>query len=744
MDSGSESLPSAGDWLTLQMALDSHALVSITDPQGRITYVNEMFCQLSKYSREELIGADHRIINSHHHPPEFFRDLWATIASGGIWKGEICNRAKDGSLYWVSSSIVPFHDSQGKISHYISVRTDISQQKRLAEEVDAAIKQKSQFIATMSHEIRTPMNGIIGLAELLKRTRLDLQQQEYVDSMITCGQSLIALVNDILDVAKIESGRISLEEVDFSMQELLEDSLTIFVDSAEAKGLRLNYEIPREMPVRLRGDPARLVQILTNLVGNAIKFTEVGKVDIRISVLKLFSGRVRFRLAVADTGIGMSAAQLGRIGEAFVQADSSTTRRFGGTGLGLYICRALVRLMQGSFAVSSREGEGSVFSFELELPIGEDDPWDLYSIIDGKRLVAAVSDASLIHRLEKLCGRWKMRLECFPQAAELVQGLRREGSPPDLLLIDEDLPGINGVLLVKMLRREHAWAAVPMIFTSPAPDRIRNKFEQISILLVQGRPLRPGSLLQALKQIYLGGKSPEESKPRRRLSRVLVAEDNPVNQMLIEAFLRDYAETVDLAGNGKEAVAFCETAPYEAIFMDCQMPVMDGYEATRQIRSLESKLQRTRAPIIAITANAMPGDREQCLAAGMDEHICKPLTGKILQNLFQRLFDLFPGASSSPEMTGGEDLSRQALMTFREEAEKASDSFERGDLKAVAASAHKLKSSSAWLEFGELARLSKDLELAAKAGGRSVVATLLPQWVAAVNSACVELKTRLS
>ncbi len=751
----SPSLPnpqrSADDFHNLQMALNAHALVSITDPTGKITYVNEQFCAVSQYSREELLGADHRIINSHHHPPEFFRQLWATISAGQTWQGEICNRAKDGSLYWVSSTIVPFLDAEGRIYQFVAIRTDISLQKRLAAEVESTLRVKSQFLATMSHEIGTPMHGVIGLAALLKKTRLDLQQQEYVESMISCGQTLIFLVNDILDVAKIEAGKMQLEVAPFSLPALLDECLTIFVDSAEAKGLPLNYHIPTGMPMQLIGDPARLTQILTNLISNAIKFTQCGRVDIRLGFSDISASRVRFRLAVDDTGMGMSEEQLRKVGKAFVKADSSTTRQFGGTGLGLYICKSLIELMHGRFEVRSEQGKGSSFSVEMDMQIGQPDPQDVYPRLAGKIIFAAVSEPSLILRLEKLCTRWSMRLSIFPQAASLVQGLSRAEQAPDVIFIDEDLPGINGLMLVKMLRREARWGKTPLIFTSPDPEFVRHKFAQISVTLLPGRPLRAGNLLLAFKQIFLAAtpEAPPLTPSRRRLSRILVAEDNPVNQMLIQEFLRDYADVIELASNGREAVELYQKQKYDCIFMDCQMPDMDGYEATRFIRSVEQQHKIPPLPIIALTANAMPGDRDICLAAGMSDYLGKPLTENELKSLFERLFELKP-ALESKEDPGAllkpaelQAVLRQALLTFQAEESKSQIAWAQSDFTALGNSSHKLKSTAAWLQLNELSRLAKELEVASRKSERTSVEKLFPLWIEALRAGIEELRMRL-
>lgn len=357
-------------------ALDQHAIVSVTDRNGTITYANDKFAAISGYTREELIGANHRLVNSGLHPREFFTHLWQTITSGEVWSGEIRNRRKDGSYYWVSATIVPFLDENGKPYQYIGIRTDITQRKTFEEQAliardaaQAANRAKSDFLANMSHEIRTPMNGIIGMTDLAIDASSDEERQECLTVIKSSAQSLLGIINDILDFSKIEAGKLSIERIDFDLRHTVTDCLRSISSRASEKGIELVCDIDDEVPDSVRGDPTRLRQILLNLVGNAIKFTERGEIVVRIKQLAANERATHLLFSVKDTGIGIPPDKLSSIFEAFTQADTSITRRFGGTGLGLTITQRLLDLMGGHMEVESTPGKGSTFSFTLPMGI---------------------------------------------------------------------------------------------------------------------------------------------------------------------------------------------------------------------------------------------------------------------------------------------------------------------------------------------------------------------------------------
>ena len=357
-----------------KFALDQHAIVSITDLNGTITYANERFCNISGYAREELIGANHRMVRSGEHGPEVFTDLWTTISQGKVWNGELKNRRKDGSFYWVASTIVPLMGADGLPQQYIGIRTDITANKELEQSLqvaklaaDAANQAKSEFLANMSHEIRTPMNGVIGMTDLALDTTLDATQRNYLNTVKSSAQSLLVILNDILDFSKIEAGKLAIEHVPFDLPQLVADVLASMEARTTAKGLTLTRVLAPGLPPQVLGDPGRIRQVLTNLCDNAIKFTQQGGLTVQLAINRPSGTGCEVQLSVRDTGLGIAPAKQQLIFAAFSQADSSTTRHYGGTGLGLTICARLVEMMGGRIWVDSAPGQGSTFHFTVQL-----------------------------------------------------------------------------------------------------------------------------------------------------------------------------------------------------------------------------------------------------------------------------------------------------------------------------------------------------------------------------------------
>ncbi len=530
----------------VQLALDEHALVAITDQSGRINYVNNKFCEVSQYSRDELLGADFRLINSGFHPKTFFVQLWETIGRGQIWKGEIQNRAKDGSAYWVETTIVPCLDEQGKPSQFIAIRTDITARRKTEFELvsardaaQAANLSKSQFLANMSHEIRTPMNGVIGMTGLLEETSLDADQHDLVQTIRKSGDLLLTIINDILDFSKIEAGKLTFEMHDFNVCDVVADTLEMLTESAHGKGLRLLGLVEAGLFAHVRGDAGRLRQVLTNLLNNAIKFTHQGEVVLR--VVPVSDAMLRFE--ISDSGIGISADDQLGLFQPFSQVDGSTSRKFGGTGLGLAIARQLVHLMQGDIGVTSEPGRGSTFWFtaHFALQSAAAPPTSHIIVLDGRDEVVAES-AVAGHRAST----------------------RRVGDSP----------------------------------------------------------LSPLSPLPASAT----------SGARNPAVRILLAEDNIINQKVALRMLAKLGYHADTVADGNEVLEALQRIDYDIIFMDCQMPELDGYETTRLIRLADGR----PIHIIAITANAMGWDREKCLAAGMNDYVAKPLKSPDLQAALSR------------------------------------------------------------------------------------------------------------
>ncbi len=487
----------------LQRALDQHALVSITDPNGTILYANDHFCDVSGYARDELIGRTHQMLASQTHSRAFWTHFWATIRAGRSWRGEICNRAKSGALFWVAATVTPLMGRDGKPTRYIAIRTDITEQKAAEEALrdardaaDRANRAKSDFLASMSHEIRTPMNGVIGFANLLLETALTEEQKQYAAIIASSGATLMTILDDILDFSKVEAGKLTLEPIPVDLPRLLAESLALMEARAREKQLGLVLHGEPGLPARVLADPGRLRQVLLNLLGNAVKFTERG--EVRLRAVRLDD---HLRFSVEDTGIGIPADVLPQLFQSFTQADRSTTRRFGGTGLGLAISKRLVQLMKGDIVVESTPGAGS--TFHVIVPY--------VAVPDAPALTPSSSPAAA--------------------SAQRFDGLR-----------------------------------------------------------------------------------------------VLVAEDNPANALLTSRLLTKAGCHLDVAGNGELAVAQWGRARYDLVLMDCQMPLMDGFEATRTIRALEAQdpsIGRTR--IVALTAGVLTHERDACREAGMDDILSKPL-----------------------------------------------------------------------------------------------------------------------
>ncbi len=936
----------------LRVALDTHALVSIADHRGRIIHVNDKFCATSGYSPEELIGQDHRIVNSGQHDKRFIRNLWETITAGQVWQGEICNRTKEGQLYWVDSTIMPLLDPIGHVRQYISIRRDVTVQKNnelkllklqhaleasnemilitdadgaiqyvnpalcqftgwseteligqrcstlnspnvdpvvqiamqtalgrgepwsglllnrrrgrapiriagqslppdaleywaelnitpvltkegalsgyiqiqrdasenvardamlqlekedaiarftvaevlqqsqpikqrfigvlncllslkalhlqckggvflkaqdsdgldlfvlqgnfseefirreqriplgaclcgraavagkpivsddcfcdprhehqfdgmqahghyiipiatgeavlgvlflytdpypaqsesrmatltqvsemmalalLQEQAKAALElsrdaalqaavTKSEFLANMSHEIRTPMNGVLGMLDLLKDTELSREQWDLLETAANSAEALLDIINDILDFSKLEAGKFELEAMEFNLPALVEEVCALMAGRAHAKGLDLNCFVPAHLPQRWLGDPTRIRQVLTNLMGNAIKFTETGEVSLKITELKADQDGARIRIEVLDTGIGMTPEVQARLFQPFSQADSSTSRRFGGTGLGLSISRNLVTLMKGMIGLDSAVGQGT--KFWLTLPLMPIDHAVQARLTDLSEHRALIVDDNATNRmiLEHHLTHWGLTVVPVDNAAAALDELQAaalRGEPFTLLLSDLHMPDMDGFALMRAINENPAFAALPKLILSSGglSSEVERKALGISHCLL--KPIRQNQLFDAIVEALQTSPMLSKSAVQQETSlsdyhdkRVLVAEDNKVNQKVILAMLARFQIKADWVENGQAVLDQLAQQAYDLVLMDCQMPVMDGYEATRHVRAQElsrDPANATRLPIVALTAHAAIGEREKCLTAGMDDYLSKPI-----------------------------------------------------------------------------------------------------------------------
>ena len=890
-----------------QFALDQHAIVSITDAAGDLIYANEQFCQITQYTWEELKGKNHRFINSDLHSKDFFSQLWNTITLGEVWHGEIRNRKRDGSLFWTNATIVPFLDADQIPYQYISIRTDITEERLLKDEIEASkrllqnvmdtlgegvytldaagrctfinpeaekiigwsleearghifhdlvhgssrdgqqvqheqcpinmtvasgqvyrsedeyfqhkngnfypvsivaspifengaivgsvaafqdvtarhaadaalrasetkqrmmldnaadavfvadkterwiyvndlavqmlgytreemigmsvydllppdqreesrenfahrlmrdklVRQeirllkkngvqvpvemnaallpdgsiygscrditsrkefeaelikaklgaeaanhaKSDFLATMSHEIRTPMNGIIGMTELTLDSDLNPHQRDHLELVKTASYSLLAIINDILDFSKIESGKITLERIEFSLREMVASTLKALALRAEQKNIELVYEVDSRLPENIIGDPGKLRQVLTNLIGNAIKFSERGSISLIVKLVERQHKDLRIYFSVLDHGIGIAADKLEYVFEPFSQADASTTRKYGGTGLGLSISSRLVSSMDGKLEVLSELGSGSQFYFSGVFQMGAPN-LTLASTSNLRGISALLVDDVALNRefLGETLRLWNIQVETADSASTGVEKIalayQRE-QPFDLLLLDTSLPEMNGEAVLEQLHLDGKLSTTKVILLT-GPGSLPNVASKKAVFAMIRKPVSLSELHHAIERLIntpheiLGlmdaVQTPQDQVMGASL-RILIAEDNLINQKLAVSLLERWGHRTMVATNGLEAVNIFKENRFDVILMDMQMPEMSGIEATQKIRELETLAQRI--PIVAMTANAMQGDRERCFEVGMDYYLSKPIKADALRNLLTQIF----------------------------------------------------------------------------------------------------------
>lgn len=745
---------------------------AMTDLSGRILEVNEQFLQVCGHPEQELVGHTHRVLRSGIHTQEFWRGLWETLLAGKAWRGEICNRNRNGELFWLDTSIAPLFDNSGKVDRFVSMCVDITAQKNTLIELeraklasDLANKAKSEFLANMSHEIRTPLNAVIGLSHLMSQNNSTTDLNSYIKKIQIASKALLSIVNDVLDLSKIEAGELSLEEQPFSLLSILGEVEQLFAGQFQGKGIDL--EFPREMPDGLdlvRGDQTRLRQALINFVSNALKFTDKGKVAVRLSKVddaQVSDDEVKLKFEVSDTGLGMNKDTLSRLFRPFSQADTSTTRRFGGSGLGLSIVKHLVELMGGEVGVQSQLGQGSDFWFTVVFrrALAEDTMNSKYSNTRALEVLFVSNSASAPSDLPQTMRLFGWQVHC-------VDSFQQTGRALDCLVLDLDESDSDWreKLEAQLLSIREMDQALPVIVLARSIDNVLplKKAGLVDGILTHSSDpsmvfdeiSRAVSSCTGNTDMVMNGSRLDGAGVRWLQGvRILLVDDSELNLEVASAILNQQGAQVEVCSNGEAAIAILgeRCGHFDVVLMDIQMPVMDGISAVKEIRK-NSALQKL--PIVALTAGALLSEKQMALDAGMNDYLTKPFEPETMTRLIRRLVPReiplkIPGednaqaqSGSWPMVQGLDVVAVQHRLNdnwplFLSMCDKLFDEFSGLGADSVgieshdqlALQAHKLAGSAGLLGMMELQRAAKALEQALKQEQRESIGTLVQETV---------------
>ena len=693
-------------------AVDAGAIVSKSDLKGKITYVNKQFIQISGYSKEELLGSNHNILRSKNTPSSIFKDMWNTIKNKKIWHGNIENKRKDGEAYFVSATIIPILDENNDIFEYVALRYDITEQVLDKQKAQKAESAKSNFLANMSHEIRTPLNAILGFTKLLTQSELPSKESKYINTINTSANSLLEIINDILDISKIENGSLVYEKIEFNPFNEFEGVINLFMVNANEKSISLVSFIDPLIPKCIIGDPLRVKQVLSNLISNAIKFTpQNGTIFSRIELVDKSDKSCKIKISVQDSGIGISKDKQSSIFEEFSQADNSISREFGGTGLGLSISNKIVQALGSNIELESDLGKGSKFFFELEFDTDHytDTHMDQFKKLNVVMLNSKHMDLYqypiLKEYLQSLCGVIEIKDSLALDSIDKLDIAFIDEHDIDQNIINKSKDGMNFVVLSK--------------------DKV--DCEKLLNCTILNYPLNTSALFDILIGLIdheaLIEKSVKNNDQQNFTGSVLIAEDHEINQQLIAALLDIRGIKYTFANNGNEAVELFKKGKYDIIFMDINMPEKNGIEATIEIIDIEKENNLTHTPIVALTANVIEADKQKIMDIGTDDYLYKPIEENKLDDVFKKYlqsnlqdtievtYDLDQASDSMgiPSLVV-EKIVKNFCSTIDQDLQDLKDAIEKNDFEEIKSASHKIKGASLNLRMDFVAKYAQNIE----------------------------------